>query len=95
MCTFYFLVKIEEDQVQILPEKTAKKTTKKQQQQPEKSQKCHLDLKIILTVYGFLGMVPSVGDLGSNMETVLLVTLKVFPESFGKEIQPIEELQKK
>ena len=89
MCTFYFLVKIEEDQIQIIPEKTTKK------QQPEKTQKCHLDLKIILTVYGFLGMVPSVGDLGSNMETVLLVTLKVFPESFGKEIQPIEELQKK
>ena len=94
MCTFYFLVKIEEDQIQIIPEKIAKKQPKKNQQ-PEKTQKCHLDLKIILTVYGFLGMVPSVGDLGSNMETVLLVTLKVFPENFGKEIQPIEELQKK
>ena len=93
MCTFYFLVKIEEDQIQIIPEKTAKKQPKIKQ--PEKTQKCHLDLKIILTVYGFLDMVPSVGDLGLNMETVLLVTLKVFPESFGKEIQPIEELQKK
>ena len=89
MCTFYFLVKIEEDQIQIIPEKTAKKTNQK------RPKKCHLDLKIILTVYGFLGMVPSVGDLGSNMETVLLVTLKVFPESFGKETQPIEEHQKK
>jgi hypothetical protein len=74
VCTFYFLVKIEEEQIQIIPEKTAENSQKKQ---PKKTKKCHLDLKIILTVYGFLGMVPSVGDLGSNMETVLLVTLKV------------------
>ena len=42
MCTFYFLVKIEEEQIQIIPEKTAensqKTTTKKDQKMPPRSE---------------------------------------------------------
>ena len=38
MCTFYFLVKIEEDQIQIIPEKTAKNSQKKTKKMPPRSE---------------------------------------------------------